>query len=83
MDKIVVSFGKKMGEYGERPSGISFVALSRVRCLEHLLINHENFDLDRLLSIKLNPDLKQFDRMTTILANETMIRYNQSAQNFN
>jgi len=76
MDKIVVSFGKKRGEYGETPLGISFVALSRVRCLEHLLIYHENFDLDRLLSIKLNPDIKEFDKRTVYLANETVKRFN-------
>ena len=75
MDKIVVSFGTKSGEFGDRPTGITFVALSRVRCLEHLLINHENFDLDRLLSIKLNPDIIVFDKMTLRLVNETMKRY--------
>ena len=42
---------------------------------EHLLINHENFDLDRLLSIKLNPDIIVFDKMTLRLVNETMKRY--------
>jgi hypothetical protein len=51
-------------------------ALSRVRCLEHLLIYHENFDLDRLLSIKLNPDIKEFDKRTVYLANETVKRFN-------
>ena len=82
MDKIVVNFSKKTNEqndssgrktkvYGESPRGLSFVALSRVRRLQDLIINHANFDSDRLLSIKLPPHILEFDKLTSIKVQAT------------
>ena len=71
MNKIIVSLGSKKGKNGDNPFGISFVALSRVRRLEDMLIRGEYFDLDRLQSIKLPHDLKLFDQKTNKLAEAT------------
>ncbi len=62
MNKIVVTFGPT-----ERTRGMSFVALSRVRRLEDILINHTFFDAKRLLSIKLPQYIKEFDQRTKVL----------------
>ena len=61
MNKIVVTFGKT-----EKTRGMTFVALSRVRRLEDILLNHTFFDSNRFLSIKLPEYIKEFDRRTKV-----------------
>ena len=66
MNKIVVSFGKT-----EKTRGMTFVALSRVRCLEDILLNHVFFDEKRFLSIKLPQYIRDFDIKTAKLIENT------------
>ena len=74
MSQIVVSFAKKQMPDGDHPRGISFVALSRVRRLQDLLINHMNFDDDRLLSIRLPTEILEFDKITAIKVEATKLK---------
>jgi hypothetical protein len=66
MNKIVVTFGKS-----EKTRGMSFVALSRVRKLEDILINHTFFDCNRLLKISLPKYIVDFAKKNMILAEFT------------
>jgi hypothetical protein len=69
-----MSFAKSKGSYGDEPHGLSFVGCSRTRTLDDILINHEQFDLARLLKIKLPKHFEEFDKRTLELANQTKIR---------
>ncbi len=64
--KARVNLGKT-----ERPVGLSYVALSRVRRLDDLAVDFENVDAGRLLNIKLSEDMHYFDQETIKLASRT------------
>ena len=66
MNQIVVTFGKT-----EKTRGMSFVALSRVRRLEDILINDTYFDSSRLLSVKLPKYIIDYDIKTMKLVKNT------------
>jgi hypothetical protein len=68
LDTVRVNLGKT-----EHTLGITYVALSRVRRLDDLLIDYENFNSSsRLLSIKLPDYVERFDKMTDKLEALTM-----------
>lgn len=68
LDTARVKLGKR-----ENPVGLSFVALSRVRRFEDLLIDYENFDsASRLIKIKLPQHIIEFDKETERLSKLTM-----------
>ena len=68
LDAVRVNLGKT-----ERTLGITYVALSRVRRLDDLLIDYENFsNSNRLLSIRLPDYVARFDEMTDRLEAVTM-----------
>lgn len=65
----------------ESPIGLTFVALSRVKRLEDLLIDYENFDsAGRITNIKLPKHIIEFDRETERLADLTKIFMEQNIQ---
>jgi hypothetical protein len=67
-DSARVKLGKR-----ENPVGLTFVALSRVRRLEDLLIDYENFDsASRITKIQLPQHIKDFDKETNTLCEITM-----------
>ena len=68
LDAVRVNLGKT-----EHTLGITYVALSRVRRLDDLLIDYENFNSSsRLLSIKLPEYVASFDKLTDKLEADTM-----------
>ena len=68
LDAVRVNLGKT-----EHTLGITYVALSRVRRLDDLLIDYENFNSSsRLLSIKLPEYVSCFDKLTDKLEADTM-----------
>ncbi len=68
LDAVRVNLGKT-----ERTLGITYVALSRVRRLDDLLIDYENFsNSHRLLSIRLPDYVARFVEMTDYLEAVTM-----------
>jgi hypothetical protein len=57
----------------ENPVGLTFVALSRVRRLEDLLIDYENFETAaRLIKTKLPHHILEFDKTTERQSTQTM-----------
>jgi len=74
LDKAIISFGKHRGTYGDDPHGLSYVALSRTRSLEDILINVWGFDANRLTAIKLPEHFIEFDKRTIELAESTKLR---------
>ena len=48
----------------ERSFGVSFVALSRVRRVQDLLIDYQDLTLDRLAMIKMPADMVAYERLT-------------------
>jgi hypothetical protein len=68
LDAVRVNLGRT-----EHTLGITYVALSRVRRLDDLLIDYENFNSSsRLLSIKLPDYVARFDEITDRLEAETL-----------
>jgi hypothetical protein len=68
LDAVRVNLGRT-----EHTLGITYVALSRVRRLDDLLIDYENFNSSsRLLSIKLPDFVARFDEITDRLEAETL-----------
>ena len=47
----------------ERSFGVSFVALSRVRRVQDLLIDYQDLTLDRLAMIKMPADMVAYERL--------------------
>ena len=74
LDMAILSFGKQRGTYGDDPHGLSFVALSRTRSLNDILINVWGFDAQRLTSIRLPFHFVEFDKRTLELAEATKTR---------
>ena len=74
MKKAILSFGRSRGDLGDDPHGLSFVAMSRTRSLNDILINPWNFDANRLKGIKIPPHFIAFDQKTQELAEATKIR---------
>lgn len=66
--KTIVDIGKN-----EKPSGLTYVALSRVRKLEDLLI--EYFGLERLEKLKLPDYIIEYDKLSERLAKETLKKF--------
>jgi hypothetical protein len=68
LDAVRVNLGRT-----EHTLGITYVALSRVRRLDDLLIDYENFNSSsRLLSIKLPDYVARFDEITDRLEADTL-----------
>ena len=68
LDAVRVNLGRT-----EHTLGITYVALSRVRRLDDLLIDYENFNSSsRLLSIKFPDYVARFDEITDRLEAETL-----------
>ena len=68
LDAVRVNLGRT-----EHTLGITYVALSRVRRLDDLLIDFENFNSSsRLLSIKLPDYVARFDEITDRLEADTL-----------
>lgn len=71
LEKARVKLGKR-----ESTMGLTFVALSRVRRMEDLLIDCENFETScRLTNIKLPSYVKDFDNETLQMSEETEVRF--------
>jgi hypothetical protein len=70
LKKVQVSLGPS-----ERTTGITYVALSRVRRLEDLLIDGVNFDSSRLTGITLPPYVSVNDVRTRELIEQTKIDF--------
>jgi hypothetical protein len=70
LDMARVALGKSEPQFG-----FSFVALSRVRRFQDLLIDFQNFSLMRLVSIKLPAIAVAFDKLTEKLSLNTMRIY--------
>lgn len=65
----------KLGKRETTP-GLTFVALSRVRRLEDLLIDFENFECStRICNIQMSTNVKEFDKETAELERQTETRY--------
>jgi hypothetical protein len=68
LDAVRVNLGRT-----EHTLGITYVALSRVRRLDDLLIDYENFNSSsRLLLIKLPDYVARFDEITDRLEADTL-----------
>jgi hypothetical protein len=71
MKDRLIKLGKR-----ESPVGLTFVAFSRVRQLNDLLIDYQNFEsASRLCNINLSEAVRDFDAETEELANMTDIFY--------
>ena len=68
LEKARVDIGKN-----EKPIGLSYVAMSRVKRLQDLLL--VPFDYNRLTKIKLPDYVKEFDRKTSKLIEKTNTKY--------
>ncbi len=66
LKKLRINFGKK-----EMSNGLTYVALSRVKTLEGLLIDHNNFTVQRLSTIKLHEDMIFHDRNSKKIEEDT------------
>lgn len=72
LECVRINFGRS-----ERTLGISFVALSRVRRIEDVLIDFEYFDSKRLTDITIPQYVVQFDELTLLLAAKTTEEFNK------
>lgn len=66
LNKVRINLGKK-----EFQNGLTYVALSRVRSINDILIDSQYFDYNRLANIKANDLVKNFDLNTENLIKQT------------
>jgi hypothetical protein len=59
----------------EKTTGISYVALARVRRLEDLLIDYTDFGKARLMNIKLPLYALKEDEITKLIIEKTKLKY--------